>query len=207
VIAGENALADELFEAAEQAGWDVAAPQDADGALPALIVDCGGTEDDPPLQGGPQVLLVDHAPLSALDPGGSAAGFFAISPLGGLVELTRSPSTSDTAASAAERFFNSLGRLTEWVGDAPGLVLGRIVCQLVNEAAFALGEGVGTAADIDAGLVLGMNHPRGPLAWADDHGVLEVLAVLHGLREEYGEPRYRAAPALLRAARSELPLA
>jgi 3-hydroxybutyryl-CoA dehydrogenase len=207
VIAGESPLADALFEAAGDAGWDVAAPADAEGELPFLIVDCGGSEEDPPLQGGPQAILVDHAPLSALDPGGSAAGFFAITPLGGLVELTRGPSTSAAAATAAERFFGSLGRHTEWVGDAPGLVLGRIVCQLANEAAFALGEQIGSAADIDAGLVLGMNHPRGPLAWADAHGVLEVLAVLHGLREEYGEERYRAAPALLRAARSEEPLA
>ena len=55
----------------------------------------------------------------------------------------------------------------ERVGDAPGLVLGRIVAQLVNEACFAVGEGVGSAADVDAGMVLGLNHPRGPLEWGE----------------------------------------
>ncbi len=103
---------------------------------------------------------------------------------------------------AAERFFSSLGLRTEWVADAPGRVLVRFVAQLVNEACFALGEGVGHAADVDAGLVLGMNHPRGPLEWADHHGAAEMLAVLEGLQREYGEERYRPAPALLRAARA-----
>ncbi len=204
VVAGESALAAELLEAAEAAGWDAATPEEAAGELPALIVDCGAGEDDPPLEGGPQILLCDSAPLAALDTGGASAGFFALPPFAAsrLVELTRSSTTSDTAARAAESFFASLGRHTEWVGDAPGLVLGRIVCQLVNEAAFALGEGVGSAADIDAGMVLGLNHPRGPLEWGDAIEPVEVLAVLMGLQDEYREERYRPAPALLRAARA-----
>ena len=81
-------------------------------------------------------------------------------------------------------------------------MLGRIVCQLVNEACFALGEGVGAAEDIDAGMVLGLNHPRGPLEWGDAIGPGTVLGVLAGLCEEYREERYRAAPALLRAVRT-----
>jgi 3-hydroxybutyryl-CoA dehydrogenase len=84
------------------------------------------------------------------------------------------------------------------VGDAPGLVLGRIVCQLVNEAAFALTEEVGSAEDIDAGVVLGLNYPRGTLSWADCIGLDHVLGVLDALQEHYREERYRAAP-LLRA--------
>jgi 3-hydroxybutyryl-CoA dehydrogenase len=79
-------------------------------------------------------------------------------------------------------------------------VLERIVCQLVNEACFALGEGVGSAEDIDAGMVLGLNHPRGPLEWGDLIGPERVLAVLRGLREERGDA-YRPAPALVRAVR------
>ena len=63
----------------------------------------------------------------------------------------------------------------ERVGDAPGLVLGRIVAQLVNEACFAVGEGVGAPEDVDAGMVLGLNHPRGPLEWADEIGGPEAL--------------------------------
>ena len=202
VIAGESMLAAELFEAAAEAGWEVATPEEAAGEVPALIVDCGSGEDDPPLQGGPQVLLCDAAPLAALDPGGASAGFFALPPLGSLVELTRSATTARAAADGAERFFASIGRRIEWVGDAPGLVLGRIVAQLVNEAAFALGERVGSAPDIDAGMVLGLNHPRGPLEWGDAIGPDEVLAVLGALQGEYAEERYRPAPALVRAART-----
>ena len=152
------------------------------------------------------MILCDEGPLAELDPEGSAAGFFAAAPLGGLVELTRSPTTSDAAARAAEAFFASLGRHVEWVGDAPGLVLGRIVAQLVNEACFALGDGVGPPEDIDAGMVLGLNHPRGPLEWGDAIGPASVLAVLAGLYEEYREERYRTAPALLRAVRAGTPL-
>jgi 3-hydroxybutyryl-CoA dehydrogenase len=83
----------------------------------------------------------------------------------------------------------------------PGGVLERIVCQVINECAFALGEGVGSAEDIDTGMVLGLNYPRGPLAWADEIGLDHVLAVLDGLWEEYREERYRSAPALRRLVR------
>jgi 3-hydroxybutyryl-CoA dehydrogenase len=206
VIAGFSPLAEALADAAREAGWRVADPEDVEGEVPALIVDCGGGESEIALQGGPQLVLCDEAPLAELDPEGSAAGFFAIVPLGGLVELTRSPTTSDAAARAAEGFFASLGRHVEWVGDAPGLVLGRMVCQLVNEACFALGERVGTAEDIDTGMVLGLNHPRGPLEWGDAIGPATVLGVLAALCEEYREERYRAAPALLRAVRTGTPL-
>jgi len=82
------------------------------------------------------------------------------------------------------------------VAPAPGGVLERIVCQVINECAFALGEGVGSAQDIDTGMTLGLNYPRGPLAWADEIGLDNVLAVLDGLWEEYREERYRPAPAL-----------
>jgi 3-hydroxybutyryl-CoA dehydrogenase len=73
----------------------------------------------------------------------------------------------------------------------------RIVCQLVNEAYFALGEGVGSAEDIDAGMVLGLNHPRGPFGWAERLGPERVLAVLARLRESGGDA-YRPAPLLAR---------
>ena len=115
-----------------------------------------------------------------------------------LVELTRSESSSPLVAERTERFFNALGKHAAWVGDAPGLVLGRIVCQVINESAFALGEGVGAARDIDLGMVLGLSHPRGPLEWADTIGLDHVLHVLEALNTEYREERYRPAPALRR---------
>jgi 3-hydroxybutyryl-CoA dehydrogenase len=69
---------------------------------------------------------------------------------------------------------------------------------VINESAFALGEGVGAARDIDTGMLLGLSHPRGPFAWADAIGIDHVLAVLDALAGEYREERYRAAPALRR---------
>ena len=84
----------------------------------------------------------------------------------------------------------------------PGLVLGRIVSQLVNEAHFALGAGVADAADIDTAMRLGFNYPRGPFEWCEAIGAPRVLAILDALHAELGEERYRAAPALRRAAAS-----
>jgi 3-hydroxybutyryl-CoA dehydrogenase len=85
---------------------------------------------------------------------------------------------------------------------AVGGVLERIVCQVINECAFALGEGVGSAEDIDTGMVLGLNYPRGPLAWADEIGLDHVLGTLEALCEEYREERYRPAPELRRHVRA-----
>jgi 3-hydroxybutyryl-CoA dehydrogenase len=196
IIAGFLPVADELRHLAAQAGWDV--DEEADGDVPHLIVECGPPDpESPPLQGAPRAVLCAEGALHAIDPDGSSVGFHALPPVG-MVELTRTAATSAVAEQRAEAFFQSLGRPTVWVQDAPGLVLGRIVAQLVNEAAFALGEGVGDVADIDAGMELGLNHPRGPLAWADLAGLDHIVMILDGLREEYGEERYRVAPLLRR---------
>ena len=138
-----------------------------------------------------------------------AVGFHLLPPLdeARLVELTRLPTTQSFACEAAETFFRTLGFLTEWVDDAPGLVLGRIGAQLVNEAYFAIGEGVGSAEDVDTGMTLGLSHPRGPVAWGDAIGLHHVVAVLDGLWEERREERYRAAPLLRRAAGRGVPFA
>ncbi|HWH92568.1 MAG TPA: 3-hydroxyacyl-CoA dehydrogenase NAD-binding domain-containing protein [Baekduia sp.] len=196
LISGFLPIADELRALADEAGFAVT--EEADGDVPWLIVECGPPEDDaPPLQGAPRVLLCAEGALQALDQGGAAAGFHALSPVG-LVELTRTPATADVAAQRAEAFFGGLGLPTAWVADAPGLVLGRIVAQVINECAFAVGEGAGTAADVDAGMRLGVSYPTGPLAWADEIGLDHVVMILDGLREEYGEERYRTAPLLRR---------
>ena len=147
---------DELRSRAAAAGWEVIEGE----GRPGVTVD------------GHELVLCDAAPLAAH---GAAAGFNLVPPLGALVEVTGEPGPG-------ERFFGSLGMHVERVGDAPGLVLGRIVAQLVNEAYFALGEGTGSAADIDAGMVLGLNHPRGPLEWCELWGPGAVLAVLDGLQ-------------------------
>jgi 3-hydroxybutyryl-CoA dehydrogenase len=113
-----------------------------------------------------------------------------------VVELSWSHGAPETNAMRADAFFRSLGKHVERVGDAPGLVLGRIVCQLVNEAAFAVSEGIGSAADVDVAMRLGYNWPRGPLEWADLIELDHVLATLDALHDELGEERYRAAPLL-----------
>ena len=203
VVIGDSVISREVASRAFEAGWEVVTPEQLDGATPFLTLDFGPGEDEQDIFADddfehPRATLCDVASLAVLDPGGSSVGFHVLPPLAHskLVELTRIPSSDDVAAQRTEDFFATLGLLTEWVGDAPGLVLGRIVCQLVNEAAFALGEGVGSAEDIDTGMVLGLNHPRGPLAWGDEIGLDHVLAVLDGLWEEYREERYRPAPAL-----------
>jgi len=182
-IDARGPLADELRARADAAGFDVT----FDG--PSQLVAC--TQQSLAQSGSP-----------------SACGFHVLPPLDetGLVELTRLPTTAEENVRLAEDFFTALGFLIEWVQDAPGLVLGRIVCQLVNEAAFAIGEGIGAPADVDAGLELGMNHPRGPVAWSEAIGVDHVLATLDGLHAERGDERYRAAPLLRRAAALGAPI-
>jgi len=219
VICGEGVVAQELRAAAGAAGYEVRTPHEpSGGVLPALFVDCdaspagkdarAGNDAGVPdrrgapahTHGGARLVLCASGSLSALDPDGSAVGFHFLPPLEQctLVELTRSETSSPVAAARAERFFAALGRHVAWVGDAPGLALGRIVCQVINESAFALGEGVGSAKDIDTGMVLGLSHPRGPLEWADAIGLDHVLTVLGALGEEYREERYRPAPMLRR---------
>jgi 3-hydroxybutyryl-CoA dehydrogenase len=170
--------------------------------VPYLCIDAGHEiGEDEPLQGAPQLILCTDGSLHQLDPGGGAAGFHALAPLepGMPVELTRGPYTTQVALERSVEFFSSLGLRTFGVKDGPGLVLGRIVCQLINECVFALQDGVtDDPAAIDDGLTLGLNHPRGALRWADRIGVDHVLIVLDALRAETGEERYRAAPLLRR---------
>lgn len=202
-VAGDGPIADGLRERARAAGFDV---HDLGDGEPELIVDAtvpspvadlaeaGSAPGGPPLL----VLCADRSLAARALPG--ACGFHLLPPLAEtrLAELTRLAATRSDAAKAAERFFAAIGMHTEWVRDAPGLVLGRLVCQLVNEALFAVGEGVGSAADVDAGTTLGLNHPRGPVAWGREIGFERVLATIDGLWEERREERYRAAPLLRR---------
>jgi 3-hydroxybutyryl-CoA dehydrogenase len=145
-------------------------------------------------------VLCSGSSLAAAAHGRDFIGFHCVPPLAELraIELTRGSGTSDATDAEAAHFFHALGRHVIRVTDAPGLVLGRIVCQLINEAAFAVQEGVGSAADIDKGVQLGLNYPRGLLAWCDAIGADHVLATLDALQREIGGDRYRAAPLLRR---------
>ena len=194
-LVGDGPLADALRERARDAGYEL-----RPGGPAELVVDAGLRAGEPLPGGAPVIALCARSSLAARgEPG--AVGFHLLPPLDDarLVELARLPGTQSFACEAAERFFATLGCLAEWVEDAPGLVLGRIVSQLVNEAAFAIGEGVGSPADVDTGLTLGLSHPRGPVAWSEAIGLDHVLAVLDALWDERHEERYRAAPLLRRS--------
>ncbi|MEA2412869.1 MAG: 3-hydroxybutyryl-CoA dehydrogenase, partial [Thermoleophilaceae bacterium] len=204
-IDGAGEVARGLRDRALAAGFDAREPGDfggedepslvLDASVPAPVSDLG--MDRRSARGVPTGLLCADSSLHARgEP--SAVGFHLLPPVEHvqLVELTRLRSTPDEACSAVEDFFGKLGMHAEWVGDGPGLVLGRIVCQLVNEAAFAVGEGVGEPADVDAGVTLGLNHPRGPIEWGNRIGLDHVLACIDGLFDELHDPRYRAAPRL-----------
>jgi 3-hydroxybutyryl-CoA dehydrogenase len=195
-ILGTGPVAEALRERARTAGYEL-----RDGAPAELVIDAG-VEPAARLPGGAPVLaLCAGASLAARGEPGTI-GFQLSGPLDEtrLVELTKLPSAHSFAAESAEEFFARLGLAAAWVEDAPGFVLGRVACQLVNEACFAVGEGVGTEEDVDTGLTLGLNHPRGPFAWLEAIGVEHVCSVLDGLWRERREERYRIAPLLLRRA-------
>jgi 3-hydroxybutyryl-CoA dehydrogenase len=117
-----------------------------------------------------------------------------------LVELTTGAGTSPEAVTTAYGVFAAFGARVEQVADGPGLVLGRLLAQVVNEAVFAYGEGLATAADIDAGTVLGLNYPCGSLTWGAALGWDDVIGTLDGIWQERREESYRPAPALIAAA-------
>jgi 3-hydroxybutyryl-CoA dehydrogenase len=167
-------------------------------------------DPDPPKRDADAIVQGDGAlaqALRAIAPGGGTGPEIAVDGLGGTVDgepfYALVPLTLvEVTGEAGERAFGGLGLHTARVQASSVGVLPRIVCQVINECAFALGEGTGSAADIDAGMVLGLSHPRGPLEWADEIGLDHVLAVLDGLWSEYREERYRPAPALLRLVRA-----
>lgn len=124
--------------------------------------------------------------------------FFNPVPVMGLIELIRGLATSDETLAAVEAYGRGLGKEIVHANDAPGFIVNRVLMPLINEAIFALGEGVATMQDIDAGCRLGLNHPMGPITLADFIGLdtcLEIIRVLHG---GTGDPKFRPAPLLVK---------
>jgi 3-hydroxybutyryl-CoA dehydrogenase len=113
-----------------------------------------------------------------------------------VIEISAGLRTSDAALQQAQDYFKSLGKDAVKVKDAAGLTFPRILSLIINEAARSFEEGVAEADEIDVAMRLGVNYPMGPLRWADQIGLDEVLAVLEGLQRETGDDRYRPAPLL-----------
>jgi 3-hydroxybutyryl-CoA dehydrogenase len=124
--------------------------------------------------------------------------FFNPVPVMALVEVVRGLATSDASVAAVRELALKLGKTPIEVNDAPGFVSNRVLMPLINEAAFAVMEGVATAEAVDQVFRLGMAHPMGPLTLADLIGLDVCVDIMRVLQEGFGDPKYSPCPLLVR---------
>jgi 3-hydroxybutyryl-CoA dehydrogenase len=122
--------------------------------------------------------------------------FFNPVPVMQLLELIRGLQTSDDTHAKALAFAQRVGKVAVTAKNSPGFAVNRILCPMINEAVFALQEGIASADEIDAGMKLGCNHPIGPLALADMIGLDTMLSVMEVFYTGFNDPKYRPAPLL-----------
>jgi len=128
--------------------------------------------------------------------------FFNPVPVMKLVEIIKGQSTSEETFAVIRALSEKLGKTPITVNEAPGFAVNRILVPMINEAIFVLQEGVASAEDIDKGMVLGANHPIGPLALADLVGLDTLLMVQDNLYKELGDSKYRSCPLLRKMVRA-----
>lgn len=154
---------------------------------------------------GPNAVLASNTSSISITRLGQAAAdparfiglhFFNPVPLMPLLEIIRGLATSDATAKVAASFGALIGKETIIAADSPGFVVNRILLPLLNEAFFAVGEGLASIPDIDKGVKLGLGHPLGPLTLADMIGLDTLLNILKVFQEDSGDPKYRPAPIL-----------
>jgi 3-hydroxybutyryl-CoA dehydrogenase len=213
LVAGKSRLAEELRALSESRGFETVLQPEAADASFSIAVDtiAGNEEEKKALLRKLETALGPSTPILSSCLGFSTTriaswtstpqrivGFAAFYPLKEkkLIELTTGLSGDVGALAEAEGFFRALGKEAVRVKDGPGLVFPRILSLIINEAARALDEEVANAEEIDIAMRLGVNYPSGPLRWADQIGLDEVLAVLEGLHRDTGDDRYRPAPSL-----------
>jgi 3-hydroxybutyryl-CoA dehydrogenase len=214
-IVGESRLSKELHELCREKGLEAALLSNAAelAPTPSVVIETSATAGD---EKRTVLQRLDHAlPSSAVIIAsclGAATtvlaswagrparivGFATFHPLKDrrVIELAAGMQTAESSMQTAEQLFKSLGKETVRVKDAAGLTFPRILSLIINEATRSLEEGVATAEEIDVAMRLGVNYPQGPLRWADQIGLDEVLAVLEGLQRETGDDRYRPTPLL-----------
>lgn len=122
--------------------------------------------------------------------------FFNPVPVMKLVEIIPGLATAADTRAAARSYIETLGKTAIVSEDSPSFIVNRVLCPMLNEAIFALGEGVGSVEDIDTGLRLGANHPMGPLTLADFVGLDTLHAIMLVMQKATGDPKYRPAPLL-----------